>query len=77
MIELDGRLIATNVIAALRAKGEAPREITVEPYGSGVRVRVELNGPVVQCEIPPGFFAYEQVADALILATGRCALETE
>lgn len=77
MLELESRLIATNVVEALRAKGATVREITVEPLGRGARVRVEMNGPVVQCDLPAGHFAYARVADALLLATQACALETE
>lgn len=76
MLELESRLIATSVVESLRRKGETVREITVEPRGGGVRVRVELNGPVVQCDLPAGHFAYDRVADALILAKWACALDS-
>jgi hypothetical protein len=76
VLELESRLIATSVVQALREKGATVREITVEPHGSGVTLRAELNGPVVQVVLPPGYFAYSQVADAMILAAGRCSMET-
>lgn len=78
MRELESRIIAASVVQALRARGATVREITVEPrQGGGIRLRAELDGPVVQCDVPRGYFAYDQVAAALIQATGRCQLETK
>lgn len=87
MLELESRLIATAVVEALRAQGETPWEITVAPRGRGLCVRVALpmtakvgdgmpSSTVVECHVPPGVFAYEQVAAALIQAKGRSQLET-
>lgn len=89
MIELDSRIIATSVVQALREQGATVQEITVEPHPSGgIRLRVALDEPVdtgdrthpsvalVECDVPAGYFAYEQVAAALIQATGRCSIET-
>lgn len=66
MLELESRLIASSIVERLRAKGHQPFQIQVRPNGAGVTARVGFqNQLVVEAHIPPGFFDYDRVADAM------------
>lgn len=68
MTELETRLIATNIVERLRAKGHQPFQIRVWPNGSGITARVGFQVPndlVVQAIIPPGHFDYDRIAAAM------------
>ena len=66
MLELESRVIATNLVERLRAKGHQPFQINVRPNGSGVSARVGFeNSLVVECQIPPGHFDYDRVVEAM------------
>ena len=78
MIELEGRLIATQIIGRLKAHGHEPIEISVRPNGSGVTTRVGfLNHLLVECHIPPGFFNYDLVADAMCQQIQKAVMESD
>jgi hypothetical protein len=85
MDERQARLHVTGIVTALRERGRTPLEVRIEPniFG-GVIVCVAFpvdnplaaHGPVVECHLPNGWFAYEQVADELLRSARRCVVES-
>jgi len=72
LTELDTRVMATEIIERLIARGFRPFNITINPNGSGVTVRCVFRDPPlfglwIEAHVPPGFFAYDRIADDLCL----------
>jgi len=76
--ELESRLLATGVVERLRARGEQPFQIRVWPNGSGVTVRVGFaNSLAVEAVVPPGYFAYDRIADDLCGQIHRAVIDSD
>lgn len=78
MKEIDARIISTNIVERLRAKGHQPSQIQVRPNGSGVTTRVAfVNGLAVEAIVPPGFFDYDRIADDLCGQISNAVIDSD
>lgn len=78
MLELESRVIATNLVERLRARGHEPFQIQIQPNGSGISARVGFpNGLAIESHIPPGYFDYDRVAETLCHLIQAATMESD